>query len=142
MIQYLFDESERVGKWVADQINDDCHWGNFYAMGVEKDGELVAGVVINEYNGSNAVCHIAISKPGKYIIGLFRYVADYAFNHCKLNRLTGMVPSNKPDVIAFDKHLGFEEEFVMKKAARGGHDLHILVIWPETCRWLKDRGAK
>jgi hypothetical protein len=48
-----------------------------------------------------------------------------------------MVPSNKPDVIRFDKHLGFEEEFVMKKAARDGHDLHILVMWPEKCRWLK-----
>lgn len=140
MATFIFDQSARVGKWVADQINDGCEWGNFYAMGVEKDGELVAGVVINEYNGSNAACHIAIAKPGKYIIELFRHVANYAFNHCKLNRLTGMVPSSKPRVLEFDKHLGFEEEFVMKKAAKNGDDLHILVLWPEKCRWLAKRG--
>lgn len=141
MIRYVFDEKARVGKWVSEQIDNGLgSWGEFYAMGVEKDGELVAGVVVNEYNGSNAACHIAVTKPGKYLIQLFRYVADYAFNHCKLNRLTGAVPSNNQKALKFDKHLGFEEEFVMKKAAAGGHDLHILVVWPENCRWLQPRG--
>jgi RimJ/RimL family protein N-acetyltransferase len=141
MISFIFDDKARVGQWVSAQIDNGIgSWGDFYAMGVEKDGELVAGVVINEYNGSNAACHIAVTKPGKYLVQFFRYVADYAFNHCKLKRLTGAVPSNNQRALAFDKHLGFEEEFVMKKAARDGHDLHILVIWPENCRWLQPRG--
>jgi RimJ/RimL family protein N-acetyltransferase len=141
MIKYIFDEKERVGNWVSAQIDNGIgSWGDFYAMGVEKNGELVAGVVVNEYNGSNAACHIAVTKPGKYLIEFFGYVADYAFNHCKLRRLTGAVPSNNQKALAFDKHLGFQEEFVMKKAARDGHDLHILVLWPENCRWLQLRG--
>lgn len=142
MIRYIFDDKERVGQWVAEQVDQDTHWGSFYAMGVEKDGELVAGVVMNEYNGHNAACHIAITKTGKHVFRLFEFFADYAFNHCGLKRLTGMVPTSKPDVIAFDKHIGFQEEFVMKQAAKDGSDLCILVIWPdENNRWLRKRGA-
>lgn len=141
MIRYVFDERDRVGKWVANQIDPTVDWGPFYAMGVERDGEIVAGVVMNEFNGNNAACHIAISRPGKYIITLFEHFTDYAFNQCRLKRLTGMVPTSKPEVIKFDKHLGFQEEFVMKSAAKDGSDLCIMVLWPdENNRWLHKRG--
>ena len=92
-------------------------------------------MVINNYNGSNATCHIAVAQQTKLLISLFHHVCDYAFNHCKLKRLTGMVPMNEPAVIEFDKHLGFEEEFVMKDGAVDS-DMQVLVMWPDKCRWL------
>lgn len=136
MSNLVFDQKFLVGEWVAHKVGQNADWGSFYAMGVERDGELVAGVVFNNYNGANATCHIAIDKFTKAIIPLFEAVCDYAFNHCKLKRLTGMVPSNEPDILAFDKHLGFEEEFVMKDGAPGA-DMHVLVLWPDKCRWLR-----
>lgn len=105
-------------------------------MGAERDGEIIAGIVLNNLNGSNATCHIAVAKTGKYLPELFRHFCEYAFRQCRLLRLTGLVPSDKPKVLAFDKHLGFEEEFLMKKAAPDGADMHILVMWADTCRWL------
>lgn len=135
----VFDEKDRVGQWVAEQTEQSAGWGSFYAMGVELHGEIVAGIVVNNYNGTNATCHIAVKKPTKAFVKLLEHVADYAFNQCKLKRLTGMVPSNKPDVLKFDKHLGWEEEFVMKCGAPDGYDMHVLVMWPEKCRWLKPR---
>jgi hypothetical protein len=47
-----------------------------------------------------------------------------------------MVPTNEPDVIKFDKHLGFREEFVMKDGAIGA-DMMILVLSREDAkqRW-------
>jgi hypothetical protein len=131
----VFDQSDRVGQWVADRVNQRGGWGPFYAMGVEQDGEIVAGVVINNFNGANATCHIAIDRRTRLIVDLFRFVCDYAFNQCRLKRLTGMVPTNEPHIIEFDKHLGFEEEFVMKDGAPGA-DMMVLVMRPERCRWL------
>jgi RimJ/RimL family protein N-acetyltransferase len=136
MAQLVFDQSDRVGEWVAERVDQRGSWGDFYAMGVEQDGQIVAGVVINNYNGANATCHIAIDKRTKLLVKLFYHVCDYAFNHAKLKRLTGMVPTNEPHIIAFDKHLGFEEEFVMKDGAPGA-DMMVLVMRPETCRWLR-----
>lgn len=132
----IFDQKERIGAWVAEQVQQSAHWGGFYAMGVEQDGQIVAGVVINNYNGVNATCHIAIARKTREIVDLFRAVCDYAFRQCKLKRLTGMVPMSKPHVVKFDKHLGFEEEFVMPDAAHDGGPLVVLVMRPETCRWL------
>lgn len=137
----IFSDKHRVGQWVADQVEQSASWGDFYAMGVEQDGEIVAGIVFNNFNGSNATCHIAVKKPGKAFVNLLEHAADYAFNHCALNRLTGLVDASNTKALKLDKHIGFEEEFLMKKAAPDGGDLHVLVLWPENCRWWKTRGV-
>ena len=131
----VFDEPEFIGSWVASQVGQNADWGSFYALGVVKDNEVVSGVVVNNFNGANATCHIAINRFSKLNYQLFKHVARYAFEVCGLKRLTGMVPVNEPDIIAFDKHLGFEEEFIMKDGAPGT-DMMILVMRPEKCRWL------
>ena len=130
----LYDRN-RVAYWVGQQVGQTVPWEGFNAFGVESEGEIVAGVVINNINKSNAYCHIAITKPSKTVFKLFRVLADYAFRQLGLKRLTGVVPTDRPDVIKFDKKLGFEEEFVMKAAADDA-DMMFLVIWADKCRWL------
>jgi RimJ/RimL family protein N-acetyltransferase len=132
----VFDEPQRIGAWVAAQVEQSASWGDFHAIGAVLDGEVVAGVVFNNYNGVNCTVHIAIVRRGRFLIELFRAVCDYAFRHCGLKRMTGMVPASKPQVLAFDLHLGFEEEFVMREAAFDGGDLPVLVMRPAGCRWL------
>jgi len=133
----IFDQSARIGKWVAEQVEQKSSWGDFYAMGAENNkGELVAGFLMNNHNGSNATGHWAIAKTGKYLPELIRHFFTYAFEHCKLKRLTGMTSTSLPKSLALAKHLGFEEEFVMKDGAEDG-DMQLLVMRPETCRWLK-----
>lgn len=136
MAELVFDQKDRIGAWVAERVGQVADWGSFYALGVMQGDEVLAGVVINNYNGSNATCHIAIARQTKQLIPLFEHVCNYAFNYCQLKRLTGMVPTNEPHIIEFDKHLGFEEEFVMKDGAPGA-DMQILVMRPDTCRWLR-----
>jgi RimJ/RimL family protein N-acetyltransferase len=132
----VFDQKEAIGAWVAQQVNQTCEWGSFYSLGIVRDGEIIAGVVFNNFNGANATCHIAISKFSRVMPAMIEHSCKYAFEFCGLKRLTGMVPSNEPKILAFDKHLGFEEEFVMKDGAPGA-DMHVLVMWPDKCRWLR-----
>ena len=138
MSRLIFDDKARVGAWVAEQVDQFASWGDFYAMGVESQGQITAGIVFNDFNGANAATHIAVKKPSKAFLELLQHAGKYAFVACKLKRLTGLVPASKPKVLAFDKHLGWEEEFVMKSAAPDGGDLHVLVMWPERCKWLKE----
>lgn len=138
MATLVFDQPARVGAWVAQQVGQTADWGSFYAMGVEMNGELVAGVVFDNFNGSNATAHIAIAKPCKAAREMIRHAFVYAFRHCGLRRLTGMVPATEPKTLAFDRHLGFEEECVMKHAAPDGSDMYVLVMWPDKCRWLRE----
>jgi len=134
----VFDRKELIGTWVAAQVGQDTPWGDFYAMGVMQGSAVKAGVVFNNFNESNCTVHIAIGAATKLIIPLFKAVCDYAFRQCKLKRITGMVPTYEPDVIAFDKHLGFREEFIMKDAANEG-DMQVLVLTPaDASRWLEN----
>ncbi len=138
----VFDESERVGEWVAEQVEQLSSWGGFYAMGAEKDGQIVGGVVFNNFNGSNATAHIAVSKPNKLFLELLDHAFLYAFETCKLRRLTGLVDADNSKALKFDKHIGFVEEGVMKQAGSDGQDKHILVLWPENYRKGRNHGQK
>lgn len=136
MAVLVFNQRERIGAWVAKKVGQTADWGSFYAMGAEEGGEIVAGIVMNNMNGANATTHIAVERTGKYLPRLLSAFADYAFRQCGLKRLTGMVPTNEPSIIEFDKHVGFEEEFVMRDGAPGA-DMMVMVLRPETCRWLR-----
>lgn len=136
MAELVFDQKERIGAWVAQQVGQGADWGSFYALGIIQGDEVIAGVVFNNFNGANATCHIAIARHTRLVPEMITAACRYAFEFCSLKRLTGMVPSNEPKILAFDKHLGFEEEFLMKDGAPGA-DMHILVMRPDTCRWLR-----
>lgn len=136
--QLLLNSRAYVGTWVALQTGQTGDWGSFNAFGIEVNDALVAGVVINNINGANATVHIAIARPSKLLHQLFAVVCDYAFNQLGLLRLTGMVPTDEPKTIAFDKKIGFEEEFVMKDGAPGA-DMQFLVMWHDKCRWRPNR---
>lgn len=133
----VFDRKELIGAWVAVQTGQDTTWGDFYAMGIMKGSTVISGVVFNNMNESNCTAHIAVEKPTKLLLDLIAAACYYVFNQCRLKRMTGMVPTSDLDVIAFDKHIGFEEEFIMKDAAADG-DMQVLVLTPVTAsRWLE-----
>lgn len=127
----IFDDKDRVGDWVADQMPDGASWHNYYAMGAEKQGELVSGIVFENFNGHNANVHIAVSKPTKLFLALLDHAFVYAFDTCGLRRLTGLVEADNVKALQLDLHIGFKIEAVMKEAGSAGQDLLILVLWPE-----------
>jgi hypothetical protein len=128
----VFDDKERVGSWVAEEVGQRTSWGSFYAMGAEVNGKLVSGIVFNNFNECNATAHIAISKPSKLFLELLDHaVIEYAFGSCGLKRLTGLVAEDNSKALRLDKHIGFEEEGVMKQAGSEGQDTILLVLWPQ-----------
>lgn len=138
MTRFVFDDKESIGAWVAKQVGQSASWGDFYAMGVESDDcEILYGIVFNNFNGHNATCHIAVKRPSKSFMLLLQHAAHYAFNQCRLKRLTGLVDVSNTKAMALDEHIGWEKEFVMKNAAADGGDLQVFVMWPDKCRWLQ-----
>lgn len=136
MGRLIYDDRERVARWVAQGDDPLARYGSYYAMGMERDGELVAGIVMDHFNGSNALAHITIAKPGKDTYDLIRAFFDYAFRQCGLKRVSGFCPSVWEKVLAFDLKLGFEVEHVLKDGYPGG-DMVLLVMWREKCKWLR-----
>lgn len=133
----VFNQRERVGEWVAGGDPLACY-GSFYAMGAERDGELVAGIVVDHVNGANGFAHVRITRTGKDVFALISAFFDYAFNQCGLKRVTAMCPSTNAKAMAFDKKVGFVEEHRLIDGVPGG-DMVVMVMRPETCKWLEKR---
>lgn len=141
MNRLVFDDRERVGRWVA-QGDPLARYGNYYAMGAERNGELVAGIVIDHMlEGANGFAHITITKPGKDTHALISAFFDYAFNQCKLKRVTAMCPSTNSKIVAFNSKVGFVEEHRIINGVPGG-DMLVLGMLPEKCKWIKQKETR
>ena len=136
----IFDDKERVGAWVAEQVVQRSEWGSYYAMGAEVDGQIVSGIVFNNFNECNATAHIACSKPNKLFLELLDHAFVYAFETLGLRRLTGLVEADNSKALKLDKHIGFVEEGVMKHGGSDGQDMIVLVLWPENYRKGRNYG--
>ena len=131
------DDRDRVGEWVAQRVGMQGHWGGFGAIGLlhPVEDRLVAGVVLAGLTATNAFMHVAFDGKHALKRSLIYATFDYAFNQLDLTRVTGTVDVDNEAALRFDKHLGFEEEFIIPDGNAG--DVVQLVMWRHKCRWLK-----
>jgi RimJ/RimL family protein N-acetyltransferase len=71
---------------------------------------------------------------------LLDHAYKYAFETCKLKRLTGLVEADNSKALKIDKHIGFLEEGIMQEAGSEGQDMVVLVLWPDNYRRGKKNG--
>lgn len=109
-------------------------------IGLEKDGRLVAGVIYDDFNGSNIWMHVA-AEPGKQWLtrDYLRACFAYPFNQLNCKRVSGWVEASNADARRFDEHLGFKQEAVLSSAARDGGDVIIYRMFKEECKYVHKR---
>lgn len=129
----VFD-AERIGPWVCERTGGRFEPGTSMAIGIQKDGCLVAGVLYDQFNGSSICMHVAID--GRISREYTRVCFDYPFNQLKVKKVLGLVDSTNEKALRFDRHLGFVQEACIKDAGKRG-DLLILTMTKEQCRWIK-----
>ena len=137
MKRVVYDEHERVGRWVCARIGGQFQPEADKAIGLERDGELVAGVVFDNYVGRSMCIHVA-GDGGHWLTRSFlREVFGYVFDQASVHKLIGPVDSTNAAARRFDEHLGFVAEAVLKDASRDG-DLILYTMTRQQCRFLKD----
>lgn len=133
----ITDQHARIADWVATRAGCDAHtWAGYACFGLERDGQLRVGVVFEGFTGTSANIHVAAVNARAFTREFFEVVFGYAFNQLKLKRLTGLVSSRNDRALKFGRHLGFEDEAVLKDGCEDG-DVIVLVMRPETCRFLR-----
>lgn len=129
---------EDVCQWVTGRTGGKYYGGSGQGIGLEKNGELIAGVMYDNYNIQSVQMHVA-AVPGKRWMTreYLRLCFVYPFGQLAVKKIIGLVDSTNADALRFDKHLGFVEEAVIRHAGKHG-DLHILTMTREQCRFLGD----
>lgn len=134
MNTYLFNDA-RVSRFVAAQ-NGGSDFTAHYSIGIERGGEIVAGIVYDNFNPANVCMHVAATVPNWITRKLLYLVFDYPFNCLKVQRVTGLVPSTNESAIRFNIHLGFKHETKLIGAWPGG-DMLVFRMFRHECRFLK-----
>lgn len=105
------------------------------AIGLRKDGQLVAGVVYEGFNGRNIWIHVAALPGSRWMTrDYLRACFEYPFTVCGVDRLSGYVNESNTAARRFDEHLGFREEARLTGAAPDGGDVILYVMWKKECR--------
>jgi RimJ/RimL family protein N-acetyltransferase len=127
-----------VAQWVVSKFDGDVG-PNAQAIGLERNGSLVAGVVFEGWNHKSLMCHISID--GAVTRDFMKAVCEYAFITCGAHKVIGPITSDNEKAIKNAVRIGFTEEARIKDAAPNG-DIILFTLTADRCRYLGVRHGK
>ncbi|WP_395138278.1 GNAT family N-acetyltransferase [Schlegelella aquatica] len=134
----ILDDHLRVVRWVAPRIDEEPE-GLLPAIGIglEQDGQLIAGVLYTRYTGTSMEMHVAAIPGRRWLTREYLQTCfAYPFDMVGCRRVTGLVRASNYEARRFDEHLGFKQEGVLRKAAADGDDIIVYGMLREECRWI------
>ncbi|QKW95407.1 acyl-CoA N-acyltransferase [Ralstonia phage RPZH6] len=91
----VFDEDYRLIGWAAERIGIECFSHDAHAIGLERDGELVAVVVYDRFSPHDCHMHVASDGTKRWLVREFLVACfAYPFIQLGLRRVTGLVPAS------------------------------------------------
>lgn len=136
----IYGDEVRMLPWALEKIGLAAFRPDARAIGMEKDGELVAVVVFDNF--SDVDCHMHIASDGtrrwmnrELLVRTFAY----PFIQLGLARVTGMVEEGNDAALRFDEHLGFQREGYHPQAGSDGRAMISLGLLRESCRFVPDQ---
>lgn len=133
--RFIYDRTEDVCRWVENIIGTKFY--GYLAVGMERNGELIAGIVCDRFSPQECSMHIA-SKPGVMWATkeACRRAFEFPFVRCGVNRITVETPVHNARALAFNDHIGFVREGIKRGAGDDGCDMVLFGMLRSECRWL------
>ena len=122
-----------VGHWVAKQMTGSFSSATGTAIGLERDGSLVAGVMYENWNQQSITAHMAIT--GRLTRSFLGAIFRYAFEKCGVHKVILPISSGNAKSNKFAQKLGFTEEARIRDAAPDG-DIVIFCLAKSECKYL------
>jgi len=133
-------DAEIVGPWVCERAGGVWVRGRGTAIGkLNSSGQMVAGVLYEDFNGANIMCHIAgigAWADRQYL----RTIFDYPFRQLGVKRITAPVAATNAKSINIVIRMGFTLECTLAQATPEG-DMHLFRMWRDECRFIKGKYA-
>lgn len=122
-----------VGRWTAERVEGQYFEDGSQAIGLERDGKIIAGVIYEHWNGRTIVCHMAVE--GRLTRQFIWTIFDYAYNQIKAEKVILPVASANKKSVKLVLNMGFREEARLADAHPTG-DLVFYTLKRSDCRFL------
>lgn len=124
----------KIAEFVSKSVGStDCQCHT--ALGIEEDGEIIVGALLDNVTGSNAFIHFSVAPRRSIPRSFLRWLFGYCFNGLKLKRVSAAFSSANKKVKRLGEFIGFEPEAVLKDGQPDGDTL-IWCLRKEQCRFL------
>jgi len=118
MSTLLLDAQNDVAQWVAyriPHIQTAENLGDFFAIGVlDSKGGVMAGIVYNNYRGSNIELQFASENPKWATPQNIGLLLSYPFDHVGVPRVTSVVNKRNRRIRRFLEGIGFKNEGTLR----------------------------
>lgn len=134
----IITDKMKVGPWVAREIVGSFHPDGSEAIGLERGGKMVAGVLYENWNGKSIMAHIAVRglMTPRYLYTIFHY----PFIFVGADVIVCPIAANNEESIKLSSKMGFRREATLRDAHPSG-DLYLYTLKRDQCRYLGDRYA-
>jgi RimJ/RimL family protein N-acetyltransferase len=125
---------EHVSRWVVNQLGG-VYTGAEVGIGLEKNGELIAGVSYYQYNGRSIAMSIAAKGKRWANRNYLHAIFAYPLRQLKLNKVLALIDSENVESMRFAQKLGAKREATIEGAGKFGD----MVVWSMSlnhCKWL------
>lgn len=106
------------------------------AIGVEKDGKLIAAVIYTNYRDHMIEMHIASVDKRWATRHNLKVFFSYPFSQLKLDRVQAITAASNEGAISMLGRLGFSREGYHPKAYDGGVDAISFGLLKPDCKWI------
>jgi len=120
---------DRVLRFVSEQL-DTSFCPPFTTLGIERDGEIIAGCIFNVFESQDL--HVSVAGHG-WDRSFFRAVGAYVFDQLGYIRMTALTES--PEVVRLAERLGGQIEGCLRNHFGPGRDGIIVGILKEEYRF-------
>lgn len=136
MVKLLYGEESRLLPWACTRIGIASFRSDAQAIGLERNGGIVAAVVFDTFSTYDCNIHVASDGTGHW---LNKELLVAAFCHpfitCKLRRVTATIASRNLRALKFNRHLGFTQEGFHPYAA-GDDAMVSLGLTRMACKYI------
>ena len=106
-------------------------------LGIDKDGAIAAGVVIELKSPFDAHVSVFSVRPDAWTRQTVEEVFSYLFDHLGVARVTCLTSKKNKRSRKTIEGLGFRHEGTLKKGLDGNRDAIVYGMVREDCRWIK-----
>jgi RimJ/RimL family protein N-acetyltransferase len=139
----VLGHDQAVAFWVRQRLTDPPieDWGSCAAIGIAQGGDLIAGIVFNNFRWPTIEASIASTSPRWCSRKNLAVIFAYPFRQLDCRRLGATTGVKNQPARAFLCRLGFREEGICLQAlppsaANPAGDAVIHGMTPGECRWL------
>lgn len=119
---------DRVAQFVSKAVGK-AFVPPFTVMGIEKDGQVVAGALFNVFEGADV--HVSIAGHG-WTRSFCREVGRYVFEQLRCERMTAL--TEQAQVVNLAERLGGRVEGLLRNHFGKGRDAFVIGILKEEYR--------